>query len=645
VTDLAKAPGILAQLRHAERACYNWGMTNAIPAFAIVRPRVLVTRTGEVRPLDEVVEELADEYVSGVVRLCGGFGSGKSTALAHVAAVFAHNEDIAFLDSPTTEQLEACSGDTLTIATALTGGSSFELLLQPWGLDELIEYLLNKHHDACGSVVERLGSGANTRWVPEVACVVLDEFAADGSLTNPNDALLRYVYARIPEGRQRLAAEQYCALMLGTNTVELVDAGRMLQKCGVADEVRPLLRHSIVQLPLATRLVAHEIEKGSTKELERGLSPALIEMVGAACTNREAALSKLRKTLGSRWTQKAHAMAASILLAADPQWRPESPRRPWRFSGGSFCRANWSEVNLFHADLDHSDFTDANLIGANMEGAHAFYAIFSHAKLAGATMPRIAGCSAMFAGTNMNGADLANARLDGADFRNANMAGAILTQANFSKADLSEAQLTGANLQRAKLLLANVENADFTGANLKDAQLSALDLRSATFTGAWFTNAKLRWVQWEYARVDSPQCEGADFTGAHLTGTWFPNGNFRNADLRGAGLAEINWERADLFGADLRSATFHMGSSRSGLVDSTIACEGSKTGFYTDDFEDRTFKRPEEIRKANLCNADLRSVKAKGVDFYLVDLRGAKLDAALREQALATGAILEDTDV
>ncbi len=61
-----------------------------------------------------------------------------------------------------------------------------------------------------------------------------------------------------------------------------------------------------------------------------------------------------------------------------------------------------------------------------------------------------------------------------------------------------------------------------------------------------------------------------------------------------------------LTGADLRFATFHLGSTRSGLVGSPIACEGSRTGFYTDDFDAQDFKPPEEIRKANLCGADLR---------------------------------------
>ncbi|MGD9635898.1 MAG: pentapeptide repeat-containing protein, partial [Pirellulales bacterium] len=72
------------------------------------------------------------------------------------------------------------------------------------------------------------------------------------------------------------------------------------------------------------------------------------------------------------------------------------------------------------------------------------------------------------------------------------------------------------------------------------------------------------------------------------------------------------------------------------------ACEGSKTGFYTDDREEMYFKRPEEIRKANLRGADLRGARIDGVDFYLVDLRDARLTADQEAQARQTGAILDD---
>jgi uncharacterized protein YjbI with pentapeptide repeats len=105
-------------------------------------------------------------------------------------------------------------------------------------------------------------------------------------------------------------------------------------------------------------------------------------------------------------------------------------------------------------------------------------------------------------------------------------------------------------------------------------------------------------------------------------------------------LAEVDWEGADLRAADLRGASFHLGSSRSGLVFSPIACEGSRTGFYTDDLEEQHYKSPEEVRKANLCGADLRGAHLEGADFYLVDLRQAHYDADQDLYLRRCGAIL-----
>jgi hypothetical protein len=83
-----------------------------------------------------------------------------------------------------------------------------------------------------------------------------------------------------------------------------------------------------------------------------------------------------------------------------------------------------------------------------------------------------------------------------------------------------------------------------------------------------------------------------------------------------------------------------MGNTRCGLVSSPIACEGSRTGFYTDDEGEQYFKPPEEIRKANLCGADLRGARVSGVDFYLVDLRGAVYDDLQEGHFRHCGAIL-----
>ncbi len=127
----------------------------------------------------------------------------------------------------------------------------------------------------------------------------------------------------------------------------------------------------------------------------------------------------------------------------------------------------------------------------------------------------------------------------------------------------------------------------------------------------------------EYTILPAADFQSASLRGALLTCSMMSDANFRGACLHNTKLAHIAWEDADLRGADLRGASFHMGSTRSGLVGSTIPCEGSKTGFYTDDYDEQIYKAPEEIRKANLCGADLRGAILDDVDFYLVDLRGA----------------------
>src|SRR5207302_7921491 len=144
-------------------------------------------------------------------------------------------------------------------------------------------------------------------------------------------------------------------------------------------------------------------------------------------------------------------------------------------------------------------------------------------------------------------------------------------------------------------------------------------LRGLRFSDAQWTGASFRKASLADCDLENVELPGADFRGAHLddclmSDSFMPGGDFRGASLRGAGLAGIDWPGASLRNADLSGATFHLGSSRSGLVGSTIPCEGSKTGFYTDDYSDQDYKSPEEIRKANLCGADLRGAKIDDVD-------------------------------
>ncbi|HLY75454.1 MAG TPA: pentapeptide repeat-containing protein, partial [Planctomycetota bacterium] len=85
---------------------------------------------------------------------------------------------------------------------------------------------------------------------------------------------------------------------------------------------------------------------------------------------------------------------------------------------------------------------------------------------------------------------------------------------------------------------------------------------------------------------------------------------------------------------------FHLGSSRSGLVFGEPS-EGTRNGFYTDDFNDQSYRSPEEIRVANLRGADLRGAVLRDTDFYLVDLREAKYTPEQGAYLRRCGAILE----
>ncbi len=134
--------------------------------------------------------------------------------------------------------------------------------------------------------------------------------------------------------------------------------------------------------------------------------------------------------------------------------------------------------------------------------------------------------------------------------------------------------------------------------------------------------------------------EGADLAGADLTSAHLAGANFRNANLHGARLAGVDFEGASLFYANLRGVSFHLGTSRSGLIFSTTPCEGSRTGFYTDD-EAECHRLPEEIRKANFCGVDLRGAVIAGVNFYLVDLRGARMTPDQLEVVRRDGAIVD----
>ncbi len=608
---------------------------------ALVRPRVFASQGDEPLLLEDEILSLVAKGARGLVYLLGSPGSGKSMALRHLGTVLPPRAGVVLSDDDDPAKAEAlrASAGCLVVCAAAELPRQPVLAayrLAPWGNDELIEYLLVAHPKQCAAVMARIGGDDRQllRGVPELWRPVLDHLARDASLAGARQALDRHARTLIdPRDWDRVGRTCLRNLTEGLRTPP-----KLRGKTAGSREMARLLRHAEVQLVFAARRAAEDLhDRARCKYLAKGLPRPLVQAIGVAAAGDGPALDHLLTLLVRR--RKNQPMASSILLAANPEWAPAAGHVPV-LSGAYLDHAAWSGVELPAADLAGAHLAYAQLGKARLDEADARRADLRHAWLTGASLVRCNAQEADLTGAVLSGVSAAKSRWDRACLRGATFEDANLTGTSFCGADLSEAVLAGANLMGAELTGVTIKETDFSGADLTGADLAGLRLRDACFRGACLAEANLAHCDLE--EMDLP---GVDLHHAHLEGAWLTDAMLSGADLHGAslreaGLGNIELAGANLQDADLRGATFHMGNTRCGLVGSPIACEGSRTGFYTDDEGEQHFKPPEEIRKANLCGADLRGAKVIGVDFYLVDLRGAVYDDLQEEHFRRCGAIL-----
>ena len=619
------------------------------PQPAAVRPHVIIPgAAGALLLEDEVLSRIDDERW-GFVVLKGEPGSGKSAALAHLAHFFANDPRLRLADEPDQSEIQrltALENQKLVVCVLrhveLPAENIEVWRLAGWSQDDWIEYLLAKHHDRCASVMRRVLDDDNRislSGLPELWGIVLDRFANDETVQDTKSALGGEIDARLASSAAQSNACQYC-FEASIKSLERSDkADRLWKLYEVAAEALPLLRHEIVQTLMAGKYLAERIRLGQLSLLERPLPEPLIRETAAYICEDRAVLDSLRQLLATRkWA--AHATAASLLHAAGVSGRPLPSQKPL-LMGAHLPGIQWQGLRVQLLDVEQADLTGADLSEARIGRMNASHAKLSGARLHGACVQELSARQARFDSADMSFMRAAGADFRKADLEHANFEGALLRAAVFTGANLSEARFCRADLTEIYLAGAIIDDADFTAANLASALLQGVALSRAKFIGAQFPHARLQDCDLENMRLPGSNFQAANLSGAHLTGSQMPQANFKRANLRNTGLAEIEWEGADLSYADLRGSTFHMGSSRSGLVGSPIASEGSRTGFYTDELNEQDFKAPEEIRKANLCGADLRGALLGNVDFYLVDLRGALFTPDQGEHFRRCGAILE----
>ena len=632
------------------------------PERAVVTPRVIWPETGDAVPIDEVFHRMEGKPV-GAIEIVGCVGSGKTTALRHLAAEAPRDRGIMWLDDAKPEEVTSHKRDrwvvyTSTAHMATITASSFQLA--GWGDDDRIEYLLATHSDKCQSVVVRLSAAEDRSDAgdsPLVWRVVLDEMAEDESIHSVDKALWRRLIRVFPQGRIRRHVEEYCFFAQFMPDYAYAErANQWLAKRNTAEELR-LLMAPRIQILLAADYVKRWLE-GAQRSLfpTEGLlslfgweklpkaAPlvlpyTLMLKIAEQIADLPQAIHRLSRIL-SEDDPYIQPMAASILHACCTGWSPDRQSRPF-LDHAYLQQVEWPEIDLRGMELNAADLSGSGLARSQLDGAHANATKFNRASLQEASLWRIEAKGADFSGAELRRANLREAELVKARFCQARVDKAKLDRAKLHATDLRGASFVGASLTQARFSDADTAGTDFSSANLERADLHGLDLRGAIFHSACLARADLGQCNLEGMRLVGVDFTAAKLSLALLSGSVMHRCKLRRAKLKAAGLAHIQWENADLRNADLRGATFHLGSSRSGLVDSTLASEGTRTGFYTDEFDEQSYQAPEEIRKANLRGADLRGARIDGVDFYLVDLRGAKYDTDQLEHFRRCRAILD----
>lgn len=599
---------------------------------SVVRPRFVSTHTGDRLLLGDAVEEVIADHDTGTIEIDGDSGSGKSTAIKYLLQLVRDRPGIYFTEIRTNSDAPTSSAQNVVA----------RFKVAPWTQDDCIEYLLSVRK-ADAPTISRCMSVADFDFLegsPELCVIALNEMMANDSLSSFTDAITQHLISQTRNDLRDLPVAG-----------DLVTFGTTLTHGEHKKELTPNVSRLLRQKPVRLIAAALRISRDLNGRKKFASLVQVVPKIGVP-DHREVlysliadwidleGLRRLTEELASDSQKSIHPLLASIVAKKNQAWRPTPSSKPI-LHGAILRNMDWVGADLRRLRLTKADLSGSNLAGAmltksnavgvrlngvdltsaNMDGLHAV-----DATLTGADMTSATGIGAIFSWGDLSGVSARGACFRDAQFRNCKL----------KQADLREVQMWGVDLRDADLT-----DADLTGAELNRAVLNGVDFRNCILRDTVFTAAYLGGANLEDVALNQPHFFRSILPGANLTGASFVGGNFQHAIMIGCYMAEIDLSGADLRDADLSGSTFHMGSSRSGLVNSVIASEGTRTGFYDTDDQEACYREPEEYRVANLQGCDLRGASLENVDFWRVDLRGAVYDDVQHFHLKRTGAILD----
>ncbi len=222
-------------------------------------------------------------------------------------------------------------------------------------------------------------------------------------------------------------------------------------------------------------------------------------------------------------------------------------------------------------DLRFADFAGADLRTADLRGADLYGANLASARLAYADLGDVserefnlcegftsyAGDGSTFCRTvarsaNLARADLQGARLHKIDLRQAQMPEARAAGVDLVESDLSDANLSGADLAAAKLRGARLEGASLREVRATGANLTCALARRADLSAADLSTAALGRARLGRAKLDEARLVGTYLARADLTGASLAGSYVEGVDLRAARLIGASWSDAQHGPASLR---------------------------------------------------------------------------------------------
>ena len=422
--------------------------------------------TGEAIRLDDEIGPMLEDGRGGLVVLLGGPGSGKTTALQHLAAIMPPwaRGRVRLLEVLDPTAIAVAGPDPFVILTldshqaagpayvkVMQGYTGHELAaldslladrkpchyrLAPWDQDDAIEYLLATDRDACASVMGRLGRSGDFAFlegIPELCTIVLDRMARTSRSATCARRLRAEPAARL-DGlsipRERI--EDLCIDALRQagaaewSSVAAERTGRDRR----GEHLARLIRHRPAALLLAADRIAFLVACGRLEPvLTKDYPRELVRGVARQIAFNTAASRHLNGWIKGNQSG-IQPLAASLLHAVDPGWRPDPDCRP-HLAGADLDGIVWPGQDLARVNLSRAELRDADLSGASLEKANAGRACLR--------------------GANLHKANLRHWTATDADLGRASLSGVTGEIRQASRADLSGAFLIDADLWRADL--------------------------------------------------------------------------------------------------------------------------------------------------------------------------------------------------